>query len=115
MPTAPTTTTRPRCRTTRSAVFTGSLLFVPGSATLSAAAAPLLDKVARVVRLGEEKEACFRALVAAEGLAPLPGASEWLRRLDRAGWRQAIASSAKRSHSEIARRQSRIRCASSDP
>jgi beta-phosphoglucomutase len=52
----------------------------------------------RVRRLGEEKEACFRRLVEFEGLAPLPGAVEWIARLAREGWRQAIASSAPRAN-----------------
>lgn len=45
-------------------------------------------------RIGDAKEAMYRQLAAAEGLAPLPGAAEWVRRLHHAGWRQAIASSA---------------------
>ena len=56
---------------------------------------------AHVQRIGAEKEASFRRLVAAEGLAPLPGAVEWIGRLARAGWRQAIASSAPRANVEI--------------
>jgi HAD superfamily hydrolase (TIGR01509 family) len=38
----------------------------------------------------------YRRLAAVHGLTPLPGATEWLARLKRAGWRQAIASSAPR-------------------
>ena len=49
---------------------------------------------ARVTRLGDEKEAAFRRLVAAGPLHPLPGAVEWMERLAAEGWRQAIASSA---------------------
>jgi len=48
----------------------------------------------RVVRLGDAKEACFRRLVAEGPLHPLPGAMEWITRLAKEGWRQAIASSA---------------------
>jgi beta-phosphoglucomutase len=33
-----------------------------------------------------------------EGLAPLPGAAEWVERLHREGWQQAIASSAPRAN-----------------
>jgi beta-phosphoglucomutase len=55
----------------------------------------------RVRRIGAEKEAWFRRLVAAEGLAPLPGAVEWIERLARGGWRQAIASSAPRANVEV--------------
>jgi len=47
-------------------------------------------------RIGEEKEARYRRLVAARGLVPLPGAAEWVARLWAGGWRQAIASSAPR-------------------
>lgn len=50
--------------------------------------------VERVVRLGDAKEAAFRRLVAEEPLHPLPGALEWIERLAKDGWRQAIASSA---------------------
>ncbi len=52
----------------------------------------------RVTRLGDEKEACFRRLVAAEGLVPLPGVVDWIERLARDGWRQGIASSAPRAN-----------------
>jgi HAD superfamily hydrolase (TIGR01509 family) len=54
----------------------------------------------RVRRLGDAKEAWFRRLVAAEGLAPLPGAVAWMERLLREGWHQAIASSAPRANVE---------------
>jgi beta-phosphoglucomutase len=55
----------------------------------------------RVHRLGEAKERHFRDLVEREGLVPLPGAAEWIRRLARDGWRQAIASSAPRLNVEV--------------
>jgi HAD superfamily hydrolase (TIGR01509 family) len=55
----------------------------------------------RVRRLGEDKEAWFRRLVGVEGLAPLPGAVEWIERLARDGWRQAIASSAPRANVQV--------------
>jgi HAD superfamily hydrolase (TIGR01509 family) len=54
----------------------------------------------RVRRLGDAKEECFRRLVAAGALAPLPGAAEWIERLARDGWRQGIASSAPRANVE---------------
>lgn len=53
---------------------------------------------AEIVRLGDEKEARYRALVTAHGIAALPGALDWLRRLADAGWRQAIASSGPRAN-----------------
>lgn len=51
---------------------------------------------ARMQRIGEDKEAEYRRLAEAHGLTPLPGAREWLTALRRAGWKQAIASSAPR-------------------
>jgi beta-phosphoglucomutase len=54
----------------------------------------------RVRRLGEAKEECFRRLVAAGPLLPLPGAIEWIGRLAGEGWKQAIASSAPRANVE---------------
>jgi beta-phosphoglucomutase len=56
---------------------------------------------ARIARVGDAKEAAYRRLVEERGLAPLPGAAEWLRRLDEAGWRQAVASSAPRLNVDV--------------
>lgn len=50
--------------------------------------------VARMNRIGEEKEAEYRRLAETHGLKPLPGAMEWLAALKASGWKQAIASSA---------------------
>jgi HAD superfamily hydrolase (TIGR01509 family) len=50
--------------------------------------------VARMNRIGEEKEAEYRRLAEVHGLKPLPGAVHWLATLKAAGWKQAIASSA---------------------
>jgi HAD superfamily hydrolase (TIGR01509 family) len=55
----------------------------------------------QVARFGEDKEAAYRRLVEAEGLASLPGAVAWPRRLHAAGWRQAVASSAPRRNVEV--------------
>lgn len=52
-------------------------------------------------RIGEEKEARYRALVRERGLSPLPGAAEWVRRLASEGWLQAIASSAPRLNVDV--------------
>ncbi len=52
----------------------------------------------RVARIGDAKEACYRRLVRERGLKPATGALEWVRRLQREGWRQAIASSAPREN-----------------
>lgn len=54
----------------------------------------------RVRRIGEAKEQEYRRLAQTRGLAPLPGAREWLASLRAAGWRQAIASSAPRLNVE---------------
>jgi beta-phosphoglucomutase len=51
-----------------------------------------------IERIGDAKESRYRELVRQEGLAPLPGAAEWVERLHREGWQQAIASSAPRAN-----------------
>lgn len=51
--------------------------------------------------LADAKESLYRAFVAEAGLAPLPGALDWLCRLHAGGWRQAIASSAPRRNVEV--------------
>ena len=53
-----------------------------------------------IERIGNAKEARYRELVRLEGLAPLPGAAEWVERLHGEGWRQAVASSAPRLNVE---------------
>ena len=47
-----------------------------------------------IVRIGEQKESRYRALVRERGIALLPGVERWLRTLRQSGWRQAVASSA---------------------
>src|SRR5512143_1203628 len=54
----------------------------------------------KIQQIGNDKEERYRELVRQEGLLPLPGAAEWVERLHREGWRQAIASSAPRSNVE---------------
>ena len=51
-------------------------------------------------RIGEDKEIMYRHLVRREGISPLPGVADWLRRLHKKGWRQAIASAAPRANIE---------------
>jgi HAD superfamily hydrolase (TIGR01509 family) len=63
---------------------------------------------AEMSRIGDAKEAEYRRLADAHGLAPLPGAAEWLRRLHAAGWKQAIASSAPRGNVEVMLRVLRV-------
>jgi beta-phosphoglucomutase len=57
--------------------------------------------VERIERLGDAKEAEYRRLARQRGLAPLPGAAEWVARLQHDGWRQAIASSAPRRNVDV--------------
>lgn len=54
----------------------------------------------RIQRIGDAKESAYRRLIVQEGLVPLPGAAEWVERLHRDGWKQAIASSAPRLNVE---------------
>jgi HAD superfamily hydrolase (TIGR01509 family) len=56
---------------------------------------------AQIREIGEAKEARYRELIASEGITPLPGAAEWVKRLHEEGWRQAIASSAPRANVEV--------------
>ena len=49
---------------------------------------------ADVRRIGDAKEAAYRAMVRERGIAPLPGVRAWLERLHADGWKQAVASSA---------------------
>ena len=56
---------------------------------------------ARMTRIGDAKEERYRSLVRAGGVAILPGAAEWVRRLRREGWAQAVASSAPRRNIEV--------------
>lgn len=55
---------------------------------------------ARIRRIGDWKEEEYRRLAEERGLTPLPGAREWVERLHRDGWKQAIASSAPRLNLE---------------
>jgi beta-phosphoglucomutase len=55
----------------------------------------------RIQRIGDAKEALYRKSVRESGLAPLPGAAEWLRRLQQQNWRQAVASSAPRANLDV--------------
>ena len=55
----------------------------------------------RIRRVGDAKEARYRKLVRRDGLEPLPGGAEWVRRLRELEWKQAIASSAPRENVEV--------------
>jgi len=63
---------------------------------LGAAATP-----ERIERIANAKEELYRQLVRTEGMTPLPGVANWLRRLHEQGWLQAIASAAPRANVEI--------------
>jgi HAD superfamily hydrolase (TIGR01509 family) len=56
---------------------------------------------ARMGRIGDAKEEHYRSIVRADGLKPLPGAADWVRRLHKEGWAQAVASSAPRLNIEV--------------
>jgi beta-phosphoglucomutase family hydrolase len=53
-----------------------------------------------IQRIGDEKEELYREHVREKGIEPLPGVSDWVHRLHRLGWRQAIASAAPRANVE---------------
>ena len=55
----------------------------------------------RMDRIAEAKEECYRRLVRSSGLSALPGAAEWVRRLNGEDWAQAVASSAPRLNIEV--------------
>ena len=54
----------------------------------------------RKLAIADGKERAYRAALRKAGLAPLPGAREWVERLHADGWRQAICSSAPRANIE---------------
>ncbi|HWC20537.1 MAG TPA: HAD family phosphatase [Terriglobales bacterium] len=54
----------------------------------------------QAARIADSKENMYRHLVRRDGISPLPGVADWVRRLHRQGWRQAIASSAPRANIE---------------
>jgi len=55
----------------------------------------------RVVRISNLKEELYRDLVRKHGMSPLPGVSDWVRRLHEEGWLQAIASAAPRPNIDV--------------
>jgi beta-phosphoglucomutase len=62
----------------------------------------------RINRVADAKEGEYRRLAETHGLTPLPGAADWLERLQQEGWRQAIASSAPRLNVEVMLRALRL-------
>jgi beta-phosphoglucomutase len=55
----------------------------------------------RLERIGDAKERAYRQMVRQHGLTPLPGATEWVKRLASEDWAQAVASSAPRANVEV--------------
>jgi HAD superfamily hydrolase (TIGR01509 family) len=55
----------------------------------------------RIERIGNAKEELYRQLVRRDGISPLPGVADWLRRLHHEGWLQAIASAAPRANIDV--------------
>jgi len=53
-----------------------------------------------IQRIGDAKETLYRQHVREHGIAPLPGALEWVNLLHQQGWRQAVASAAPRANIE---------------
>lgn len=64
-----------------------------------------------IERIGDAKEEQYRALVRAGGLSPLPGVAEWIERLHKEGWREAIATSAPRANLECVLEVLHLGCA----
>jgi len=60
---------------------------------LGAAATP-----ERVERIAGAKEDLYRNLIRRNGVSPLPGVADWVRRLHQGGWLQVIASAAPRAN-----------------
>ena len=60
---------------------------------LGAAASP-----ERIERISKAKEELYRQLVRRDGISPLPGVANWIHRLHKEGWLQAIASAAPRAN-----------------
>ena len=54
-----------------------------------------------VERISNAKEEQYRDLIRKHGMSPLPGVSDWVRRLHEEGWLQAIASAAPRPNIEV--------------
>jgi len=55
----------------------------------------------RIERIANAKEELYRHLVRRDGISPLPGVADWLHRLHKEGWLQAIASAAPRANIEV--------------
>jgi beta-phosphoglucomutase family hydrolase len=54
----------------------------------------------RIDEIANAKEELYRQLIRKNGISPLPGVEHWVRRLNKDGWQQAIASAAPRANVE---------------
>ena len=52
----------------------------------------------RIKRISKAKEELYRYLLRRHGISPLPGVANWVHRLHKEGWLQAIASAAPRAN-----------------
>lgn len=52
----------------------------------------------RMARIAKAKEELYRDLVRRNGISALPGVADWVRRLHKDGWLQAVASAAPRAN-----------------
>ena len=52
----------------------------------------------RIEKIANAKEKLYRHLVRRDGISPLPGVANWIHRLHKEGWLQAIASAAPRAN-----------------
>ena len=52
----------------------------------------------RIEKIGNAKEELYRHLIRRDGISPLPGVADWIRRLHKQGWLQAVASAAPRAN-----------------
>jgi len=54
----------------------------------------------RIEKIAKAKEDLYRHLIFRDGISPLPGVADWVDRLHKQGWLQAIASAAPRANVE---------------
>ena len=54
----------------------------------------------RIEKIAKAKEELYRHLIIRNGISPLPGVADWVDRLHKQGWLQAIASAAPRANVE---------------
>ena len=53
---------------------------------------------ARIEKIANAKEKLYRQLIRRDGISPLPGVADWVHRLHKEGWLQAVASAAPRAN-----------------